>query len=142
MSPRVVLSSEDGNDYFSNNTSFDFRVKFNKRIEFEGYWVVAVTEFTTTDWDDDEKSSELFVFSDICQDTFIGQEEGPLLRKVYLGNKKQKNIIYNYPYYIPIKVGGINQIHIYIKDSKGKDASFLRKKVSVTLHFKKFPFIF
>jgi len=63
------------------------------------------------------------------------------LRRVYIANKKNKNIIYNNPYYIPIKQGGVHQLHIYIKDGKGEDASFLNKKVTITLHFKIFQFV-
>jgi len=58
-----------------------------------------------------------------------------------LGDKKQDNIIYENPYYIPLKVGAVEQIHVYIKDWKGNEASFLKSRVNLTLHFKKFPFV-
>ena len=78
--------------------------------------------------------------SDICQDTFVGCAEVPLIRQVYISDNKQENIVYNYPYYIPIKIGNIQQIHIYIKDRRGLPATFLKGRVTVTLHFMKFPF--
>jgi hypothetical protein len=71
------VSSEDGKDLFSDNQPFNFRVKLNRTIQLEGYWVVAFTEFTTTEQDDVEKP--LFVFSDISQNTFMGNNEQPLL---------------------------------------------------------------
>ena len=33
------------------------------------------------------------------------------------------------------------ELHIYIEDGKGEDASFFNKKVTITLHFKRFPFV-
>ena len=55
----MVLSSDDVNSLYPNNTPYDFRIQFNKKIQLDGYWVVAVTEFTTTDWDDKTKQDEL-----------------------------------------------------------------------------------
>lgn len=141
MSLRVVVSSEDGKDLFSGNQAFNFRVKLNRTIQLEGYWVVALTEFTVTEQDYVEKP--LFIFSDICQNSFIGNNEQPLLRRVYLDTKMNgRNIIFNNPYYIPVRTGGsMEHIHVYITDEKGEDASFLKHTVTATLHFKKFPFV-
>ena len=136
----MVLSSDDVNTLYPNNTSYDFRIQFNRQIQLDGYWVVALTEFTTTDWDDKTKQNELLVCSDICQDTFVRFTEVPLIRRVYTSGNKQENIVYNYPYYISVKIGNVQQMHIYIKDRRGLPATFLKGRVTVTLHFKKFPF--
>lgn len=109
---------------YPSNIPYDFRIKFNKQIQLDGYWVVALTEFTTTDWDDKTNQNELFLCSDICQDTFVGFSEVPLLRRVYTSDRKQDNIVYDYPYYIPIKIGNLQQIHVYIKDRLGLPATF------------------
>jgi hypothetical protein len=55
--------------------------------------------------------------------------------------KNKKNIICSNPYYIPIKQGGVQQLYIYRKDGKGEDALFFNKNVTITLHFKRFPFV-
>ena len=131
---RIVLSSDDVNNLYPNNNPYDFRIQFNKQMQLDGYWVIAVTEFTTTDWDDITKQEELLVCSDICQNTFVGFAEIPLLRRVYISDKKQGNIVYNYPYYIPIKTGNVQQIHVYKTDRRGLPATFLTGRVTVTLH--------
>ena len=138
MSLRMVLSSDDGLNFFPNNTSHDFRIKLNRSLQFDGYWVVALTEINTVNR---TQKQELFVYSDLCQDSFIGTSEQPLLRRIVYDKINQKNIIYDNPYYVPIKLREIQQIHIYIRDDKGQDASFLKGKVTITLHFKKFPFV-
>lgn len=141
MSLRVVASSDDAKDLFSDNKPFNFRIKLNRTIQLDGYWVVALTEFSTAERDESHQPSELYIFSDICQDSFIGNNEQPLLRRIFFDNVKQNNVIYDNPYYIPVRLGGIQHIHVYIKDNKGQAASFLKGKVTVTLHFKKFPFV-
>lgn len=141
MSIRVVASSEDTKKLFSDNKPFDFRIKLNRTVQLDGYWVVALTEFSTAQRDDAGQHSELFIFSDICLDSFIGNDEQPLLRRIVFDNGKQNNVIYDNPYYIPVRLGGLQHIHIYIKDNKGQEASFLKERVTITLHFKKFPFV-
>lgn len=139
MSVRVLVASTDGADFFSDNTPFNFRVKLNRTIQLDGYWVVALTEFTLNQTNSLGKN--LYVFFDICQNSFIGTTEKPLLRRVLSERQNQRNIIFDNPYYIPVRAGMMEYIHIYIKDDDGSFASFLRKPVTVTLHFKKFPFV-
>lgn len=99
MSLRMVLSSDDGKMYYPDNRPFDFRIKLNRQIQLEGYWVMAMTEISSV-----ERGSqkELYVYSDICQDTFIGDTEQPLLRRITFNNKDSNNIIFENPYYIPL----------------------------------------
>ena len=132
----MVLSSYDGNDFFPNNTSHNFVVKLNRALLFDGYWVVALTEIGTSER---AQKDEFVVYSDICQDSFVGSSEQPLLRRIFYEDVNDKNIIYVNPYYVPVNLKDIQQIYIYIKDENGNEASFLKKKVTVALHLKKIP---
>ena len=140
MSLRMVLRSTDSVEYFDNKPNC-FRVQLNKQVQLDGYWTVAVTEFTTESWDAIKKVPEMFVCCDICQETIVGGKDIPLLRRVFLGEKTEHNIIYKLPYYVPVKIGQLQQICIYITDRAGNLVSFLDGPVSVTLHFKKFPYV-
>jgi hypothetical protein len=115
-------------------------VQLNKQIQFDGYWTVALTEFSSESWNKSKNKSELFVCCDICEETLIGGKEAPLLRRVYLG-EKPGNISYSLPYNIPVKISQLQQIGIYITDRDGNLVSFLDGPVTVTLHFKKFPYV-
>lgn len=140
MSVRMVLTSMDSSEYFENKPNC-FRVHLSKQIQFDGYWTVALTEFSTESWTTSNKTkSELFVCCDICEETIIGGKEAPLLRRISLGEKPE-NITYTLPYYIPVKIGQLQQIAVYITDREGNLVSFLNGPVTVTLHFKKFPFV-
>lgn len=139
MSVRMVLTSTDSSEYFENKPHC-FRVQLNKQIQFDGYWTVALTEFSTESLISSKKKSELFVCCDICEESIVGGKEAPLLRRIYLG-KNPKNITYSQPYYIPVKIGQLQQIAIYITDRDGNLVSFLNGPVTVTLHFKKIPYV-
>ena len=140
MSLRMVLSSTDSSEYFDNKPNC-FRIQLNKQVQLDGYWTVALTEFTTESWNSNKKSREVFICCDLCEETFVGGKDMPLLRRVYLGEKPETNTIYKLPYYVPVKVGQLQQICIYITDRAGNLVSFLDGPVSITLHFKKFPYV-
>lgn len=110
-------------------------------MQLDGYWTIGLTEFTTESWNSNKKSQEVFICCDMCEETFVGGKDMPLLRRVYLGEKQETNIIYELTYYVPVKIGQLQQICIYITDREGNLVSFLDGPVSVTLHFKKFPYV-
>lgn len=136
----MVLKSTDSSEYFDNQPNC-FRVHLNKQIQLDGYWSVALTEFATESWDLVKKTPEVYICCDICEETIVGGKDLPLLRRVFLGEKQENNITYTLPYYIPVKIGQLQQICIYIIDRAGNPVSFLDGPVSATLHFKKFPFV-
>ena len=72
---------------------------------------------------------------DLCNDIIVGDSHLPLLRRFYLG--PQRNIIFTLPYEIPVRLGYVRDVHIYIKGANMKDASFMKGAVSVTLLLKK-----
>lgn len=152
MSLRMVLKSSDGTKLFENNSAYDFTVQLDRQINLNGYWMVALTEVSITYQANTKRIDDVYVFSNVCEECFIGPSEAPLLRMIHIGkedteqtviNKKRTLIshqIFENPYYIPVRQGQLNQVHIYIKDDKGKPCSFINEETNVTLHFKKFPF--
>lgn len=136
----MVLRSTDSSEYFENKSNC-FRIQLNKQVQLDGYWTIGLTEFTTESWNSNKKSQEVFICCDMCEETFVCGKDMPLLRRVYLGEKQETNIIYELTYYVPVKIGQLQQICIYITDREGNLVSFLDGPVSVTLHFKKFPYV-
>lgn len=87
MSLRMVLRSTDSSEYFENKPSC-FRIQLNKQVQLDGYWTIGLTEFTTERWKSNKKSQEVFICCDMCEETFVGGKDMPLLRRVYLNGKK------------------------------------------------------
>lgn len=136
MSIRMVLRSSDDESLFDNKP-YDFNVQLDKQIAIDGNWVVALTEIELNYIK--KGTQDVYVFSDVCAGSFVGKSERPLLRRVQV---QKKNIIFESPYYVPVRVNELNQIRVYIKDRNDEDCSFLNKGTCITLHFKRFPFVF
>jgi hypothetical protein len=133
MSLRMVLKSSDSVTTHSSNQPWDFRVRLPRSLPLSGQWTVELTEFCN---DNIGKSSnrEIFVYCSICDNTIIGERQGPLLRHMYLNDTR--NHIFLRPYRIPLRINDLTDLHIYIKDGNARDASFLTGESTVTLVFR------
>uniref|UniRef100_A0A8W8MMJ6 Uncharacterized protein n=1 Tax=Magallana gigas TaxID=29159 RepID=A0A8W8MMJ6_MAGGI len=77
MSIRLVLRSTDSQQIYSGNTSYDFVVHLPKPLYLQGHWTVSLLEFNLSTA---STQPELYVCSNLCQDTVVGERELPLLR--------------------------------------------------------------
>ena len=135
----MVLKSTDSPLYHPSNQPDSFRVHLPKPLILNGVWTVSLLEFSLDPGQTEQRGlPEIFVCSDICEDTIVGEREMPLIRRVYLD---KQNIIYQYPYEVPIKLGQFQDVHVYIKDAKNAPASFLSGEVTVTLLLRRIPFL-
>ena len=135
----MVLKSSDSPLFHPNNQPYNFRVHLPKPLILNGVWTVSLLEFSLDPGQTKQRGlPEIFVCSDICEDTIVGEREMPLIRRVYLD---KQNIIYQYPYEVPIKLGQFQDVHVYIKDAKNASASFLSGEVTVTLLLRRIPFL-
>lgn len=132
MSIRLVLRSSDSQNVYPGNTPYDFKVHLPKPLYFQGHWTVSLLEFSLLSGN---TKPELYVCSNLCQDSIVGERELPLLRRVFL--EKTGNNIYNNPYEVPLRLGEIQDVRVYIKDPTNQPASFLNGGVTVTLLLKK-----
>ena len=135
----MVIKSTDSPQYHPSNQPDSFRVHLPKPLILNGVWTVSLLEFSLDPGQTKQRGlPEIFVCSDICEDTIVGEREMPLIRRVYLD---KQNIIYQYPYEVPIKLGQFQDVHVYIKDAKNAPASFLSGEVTVTLLLRRIPFL-
>lgn len=132
MSIRLVLRSSDSQQVYNGNTPHDFMVHLPKPLYLQGHWTISLLEFILSVA---TPQPELYVCSNLCQDSIVGDRELPLLRLVNL--KKAENIIYNYPYQVPLRLGEFQDVRVYIRDASNQPASFLKGVTTVTLLLKK-----
>ena len=71
----LYLSSNDSLDYYPTNNPFDFTV--NLPYSLSGQFVVALAEVHYTSHEE-----ELFIFCDLCEDSYIKDNSLPILRTV------------------------------------------------------------
>lgn len=133
MSLQMVLKSSYSASTHSDNKPWNFRVRLPRSLPLTGEWTVELTEFCNNN-NIRGLPKEIFVYCSICEDTIIGERQGPLLRRIYLTDSK--NQIFLRPYRIPLRSNDLTDMHIYIKDNNTGDASFLTGDSTVTLVFR------
>ena len=88
--------------------------------------------------------NNFYVYSDIVEYQFVGDEQTPLLRIVPLGEiSKGVNFtskIFDSPHYIPVARNNLDTIEIDIRNHLGDPIYFTSGEVVVKLHFKKKSF--
>lgn len=82
--------------------------------------------------------TEIFLYSDICENHRVGNTFSPLLRCISLSGEKDDQIvrIYNDPIYFPVKNKYIETIQIELRSSSGSKVVFATGKTIVTLSFR------
>ena len=142
MSIYMVLNSDENLNIFPNNMTYRFRAKLQAPLLLKGTWVVALIDIKTT-CDIKIPPSQLYVYSvysDICGDSIVDGVQRPLLRRILI-NKGIVNKDFNSLWYVPVKFSEIRDIEIYINDKHNQCPSFLKDPLTLTLHFKSYPFI-
>ena len=71
----LYVSSDDSLDLNTSNNAYDFTVNLPKSIT--GDFVIALGEITYTSHEED-----LYVFCDLCEDSYIKNTSLPILRSV------------------------------------------------------------
>ena len=89
MSVRLVLKSSDSPLFHPNNQPYNFRVHLPKPLILNGVWTVSLLEFSLDPGQTKQRGlPEVFLCSNICEDTIVGDKELPLMRRVYLSRFK------------------------------------------------------
>ena len=135
MSIRMVLKSTDSKTTHTDNNCWDFRVHLPRHLSLHGLWTVKLTEFCVSGITLANFQKEIYVYCNLCDDTVIGESELPLLRRIYL--EDTKNVIFQIPYKVPLRIANFRDIHLYIMDKDRNMASFLSGEVTVTLMFER-----
>ena len=139
MAHYVVIQSNKNLDYFPDNKPFRFRTYLQSALNLKGNWKVALVDIFVLE-NSVKSKQNLYVHCDICGESIVDGEKDNLLRMVKfqkLGNWSQS---FNPPFYVPVNTSETRELEILIRDSQGELASFLKKPVTVTLHFRAYPF--
>jgi len=102
----VMLNSRhSSNTYFRNRPS-SFKVKLNKKLRLEGGGLkVALCQYKSN------IPPGFFVCSNICTSTIVGESQYNVLRHVSHSGENDYR-----PLYIPVSLGVVDYIHIYLID--------------------------
>lgn len=140
MSLYVIVHSDESKKYFPGNKTCSFWTHFQSPLYLEGSWKVALVDINLTTTTPKTKQN-LYMYSDICGESFLDGEKENLLRVLRaqkVGNWSQS---FDRAFYVPVTKSDIRDLEIVIKTGKGNTASFLTDRATITLHFKRYPFL-
>ena len=110
-----------------------FRSELPEALLLPGEWEVALCQLQVPKLK--SKTSTLFLFSDICDDSIVGTRRLPLLRRTALPRRGVVEI-YHFQY-VPVRLQQLRRIQVHVNATVDESASFDIGAASCTLHFKK-----
>lgn len=139
MSHYIVINSNNNLEYFPDNKPYHFRTVFQAPLHLTGFWKMAAVEAIIAE-PNAKVGYNLYLHCDACDGCILDGEYASLLRPVRSLKTGKWTQTFDLPYYVSTNKSELRELEIYIKDGKGNLATFLRKPVSVTIHFKSYPF--
>lgn len=118
----LFLSSTDCLKTHPANSPWDFTVDLKHNVHLKGEWEIALMEINY-----EGPSTKLYIFSDLCSDSHVGNNYLPLLRIV------QHSSSFKNPYFIPVPRDFVDRIRVYIRTEKGEIPSFVPSQLRCTL---------
>ena len=138
MDTYMFLSSDDSDDIFMDNKPYDFTTQIPFFMNMDSSWEIALAQITI-EGIPDESLRQLFVCSNLVEESIVGCSQLRILRRILLNQSStsRENEIFISPFFIPVCLRSSNLVRIYITTRNGDPALFLSKPVSVTLHFRR-----
>ena len=112
----------------------DFLVDLPAEYNLHGEWTCGLTEIHFNNIL--EFQNGLYVFCDVCDDTFVKNANLPLLRRIH-SNKDSSSYYFHPIYYSKISRQNIQRLRIYILDENLKPFKYSGVTLWCTLHFLK-----
>lgn len=137
----VDSDSDVSKSYFPNNSPINFKVHLKEPLQLDHIWKVALTDIRLKDSNKIVYTDDLYVLCDLVGESIVnGIKQESFLRKVQCVRKGNWTHVYDSPHYMNINKTQIFDIEFYILDNDFKPPSFLKKPVSLTVHFRQYPF--
>lgn len=121
----LFLSSTDCVASHPDNSAWDFTIDLKQYFHLKGKWECALMDI-----DYDGPPSQLFVFSDLCSDSYVTDSYLPLLRIV------KKPATFKRPYFISIPRNFVDRLRVYIRTKDGQLPSFAPERLRCTLRIR------
>lgn len=139
MSHYIVINSNKNLKYFPENQPYHFRTFFQIPLSLPGLWKIALVEATISE-PNLKTGHPLYLHCNACDGCIVDGEYDSLLRMIRSQRSGKWTQIFDSLFYVSVNKSEIRELEIYIKDGKDTLATFLKKPVSITLHFKSYPF--
>ena len=123
----IHLSSLDSQTRFPTNTGSDFRVQLPEELTLpRGEWTLGLTAAHLSSLPE----TPVFICSDICEETVVGEKKLPVLALI-----TEKQVEPSHVVYLRLKTESLKSIRIYLTDRSGEKLSEPVSTLYCTLHF-------
>ncbi len=127
----LFLSSKDSEEICPENDSGTFTIDLGKSLQLPGHWRVQLLSFRCHLTKDQEvERKNLFIFSDICESSFVRDSYQPVLANFYYDGNSNKirriEEVVRHPHSVAVVPHVVQRIKIYIRDQDMKIPSFTK----------------
>ena len=117
----LYLSSKDSQHLFPSNRSGDFLIALPQPLRLQQLHTLTLTEVCLYKPSQSLNGPYIDIFCDICQDSVANATIQPILRRIYLSPSVDHSVLdLTHTYPSLVRVGGINQLRIYIRNYRGE----------------------
>ena len=131
----LFLCSNDSAKLYLNNSKNDFIIELGETYELNGTWTVELMDIQCS-LANNTISKHMYVFTDLCEHSYVNDKHLPILRRIPLLKKKNIDKSFAQPYAVKVAHSQIQRIRVYIMDEKNKPVSFSSEPVYLTLRLK------
>jgi len=131
----MVVNSDANLNLYPENRPFKFCTYLQTPLVLKSKWKVAIIDIKLSQG---QQSQDLYVHSDICDETIVDGSAQPLLKRICANTTAYTE--FKHLNYVSVTKNEIRDIEFYITDIQGRLASVVNESVSLTLHFKSYPF--
>jgi len=139
----LIVESDDSQnlEYYPDNKPWKFKVRFDAPLNLTGFCTVALTDVLIRDSSKTTYVNNLYVHCSIAGESILnGERRESLLRMVHFVKRGNWTHKYSTPYYVNVNKSQIFEMEFYITNRQSEYASFLKQPVTLTLHFRQYPF--
>lgn len=134
----LFINSQDSLAFFPNNTAHSFTIKLSGTLKLPGTWKCALVEMSYFPQSSGggERADHIYLCSDLVQDSYGSDSMLPVLRRIPVPTtlNTEKTLTFPQNYYFPVSREEIQYVHIYLKDQKLQEPSFVAEPLTCTLH--------
>lgn len=142
MSFYMIVNSQQSASVFRDNKPFHFFTHLKSKLSLNGVWKVAVVDIKIPLDSDVFLQKDVYLFCNMCGESIVDGVYQPLLRRICLSASESDLFSFQHISYVPVIKNELFDIEFYITDEHGDKPPFLTRPVSLTLHFKSYPFLF
>ena len=134
----LYIDSTSSSDYFSDNSSVDFRVKLPKQLQLYGAWELAVISVTFPALAPEYKGSVIYINTDICEESVYNSTLQCILCNVHRRDvNKERHVEFIRPSYVRLNAEHVSVLRVYLTDNKRQQPLFQSGAFYCTLHLRK-----